>query len=1169
MCKPGILMERNIYRIKLSNALILFIFLFFNTTQAAPLEYFPAQLVQPDGDTINVFLTGDEYYNWVHDADNYTIIQDQSSGFYVYADLVDGILVPTSFIVSKTDPKTTYLKSGLNISPEEMLEKRNKFHRDSPDDMGRAPTTGTINNLIVYIRFADDPEFTDLVSLYDNMFNNSTAGYNSMYNYFREASYNALSIVSSHYPITAGSTVVSYQDSNVRGYFQPYSTTNTIGYNGDTERRTREHTLLVNAVNAIASQVPTSLNLDGDNDGRVDNVCFLVYGTTTAWATLLWPHRWALYTYTVNINGKRVYDYNFNIQASVKSSGNGVLCHEMFHTLGAPDLYHYTSNGISPVGSWDIMESNKNPPQHMGAFMKFKYGKWISSIPVISNGTYTLNSLTSSSGNCFRINSPNSSSEYYVVEYRRKTGPFENSLPGTGMLIYRINTLAGNGNASGPPDEVYAYRPNGTLTVNGTVNSANYSSTVGRTAINDSTNPNAFLSNGNPGGLSIYSIGSSGETITFSVGAIPSQPPPAITNLSVINPSSSSLTLRWTVPSGITGYDTRISTSPISDTNAFNNAAPIQISTVDPSGSLQNFMVSPLNFNTTYYFSIRTINSLGVKSALSNAASGKVWIAPVISVNPGSIQRSVMQGTTRIDTIRLSNTTVSPSSLDFTVSIKDNIIPKGIIDAKMVYKPVESVEKTETEEKENPQEIYGMSLFGQGGPDAFGYKWIDSNDPNGPSYIWEDISTTGTLASNWIPTGTYSAKDEGYSGPFPIGFNFNFYGNNKQQVYVSSNGFIMFGVLSGSHMTNAVIPAAATPNDIVSAFWDDLDGSNQGTVHYKQDGSRFIVQFTNWARYNQTSSLTYQVVLHADGKIVFYYNSMSGILNSATIGIENSTGLVGLQVAYNSAYITNGLAVKISSEPDWLTSNTQSGVVYYGSTAYIILTMNSEECQPGTYDLSLRINSNDPVNPVINVPVIMDVRIQTYLNPLTALIEGFYNGDIMVSDTVTVELRNTAAPFSLIDQAKIILDNTGTGNGSFLNAINGVPYYLVIKHRNAVETWSASGLTFSNNTLAYDFTTSADKAFGNNLKQVGSKWCLYTGDINRDGIINTVDVGSVYTDGFYGISGYSNTDLNGDLYVEIGDISIVFSNHVLGIQSRRPAGFLIGTEQPALKTIPD
>lgn len=497
---------------------LIFLFLFFIVIKAfaAPLENIPVTVTQPDGVVLNIFASGDEFYNWYHDKDNFTIVQDGKTGYYVYATLVNNKIAPTNFIVGRINPFFSGLAPGIRIPDEEILKIRNEFLANSPKDMGDAPKTGKINNLVVFIRFSDQSEFTDSVAYYKRIFNDSTSGRNSMNNYFKNASYNKLSVVSTFYPVTTGTFVVSYQDSHPRSYYMPYdSVSNPNGY---TSQAAREHALLRDAVTYIASQVPTSLNLDGDNDGRVDNVVFIVAGATTAWNTLLWPHRWSLYTYTVNINGKRVYDYNLQVQNSLKSSGPGVLCHEMFHSLGSPDLYHYVSNGISPCYTWDLMCSNTNPPQHMGAHMKWKYATWINSIPVISaEGVYTLRPITSETNNCYRINSPYSTTEYYLVEFRRKALPFENTLPGSGLLVYRINTTC-NGNANGPPDEVYIYRPNGTPTSNGTPASAHFSDLVGRTSINKTTNPSPFLSNGSQGGLNIYNITSYDTLISFTLG---------------------------------------------------------------------------------------------------------------------------------------------------------------------------------------------------------------------------------------------------------------------------------------------------------------------------------------------------------------------------------------------------------------------------------------------------------------------------------------------------------------------------------------------------------------------------------------------------------------------------------------------------------------------------
>lgn len=602
---------------KILNSLVLIMFcLMFlaETLQAAYLTNVPVKIKQPNGTEYDVFASGDEFYNWIHDAQGFTIIQDQSTGYYVYAKKEGEILLPTSFVYGQSRPELTGLQKELKFSDRIIRENMAEFIRtremkapgtENKKSNSMQLNTGTMNNIVVFIRFSGEAEFTDNLSTYTDMFN-ATSG-NSMYNYFWEASYNQLTINSSTYPETAGTTVVSYQDANPRGYYQPYSSTNTIGYtggDGGSMRRDREHTLLVNAVNAINSQVPTSLNLDFNSDGYVDNVCFIISGSPTGWASLLWPHMWSLYSQSAYINGKRVYTYNFQIRSMTLSSGVGVLCHEMFHSLGSPDLYHYTSNGIAPVYQWDVMENNQNPPQHMGAYMKFRYGGWISSIPEITtSGVYTLNPLVQPSQNCYKIRSPNSSYEYFVVEYRKKEGTFENSLPGTGLLIYRINTsVDGEGNRSGPPDEVYIYRPNGTTTANGSPGSAHFSGNVGRTVFNNSTNPACFLTNGSAGYLDISEVSSAGSTISFRVTIGNPLIPTLLSPIDNATNIGQRPTFTWNTFSGALSYNLQVATS-----TDFTNKV------IDRTGiSGTSFTaLSDLNYDSDYYWRVSATTGSG------------------------------------------------------------------------------------------------------------------------------------------------------------------------------------------------------------------------------------------------------------------------------------------------------------------------------------------------------------------------------------------------------------------------------------------------------------------------------------------------------------------------------------------------------------------------------
>lgn len=516
--------HRRLTHVRLDWLLILFVFVAVAGPPAmsAYLTNVPQKVIQPDGEALYCLASGDEHFNWMHDEAGFVIIQDHSDGYYKYAMLVDGNILPSAYIAGRVDPASVGLVPNIRPSAARMKAMIAGFRlAEASPPPSPAPKTGTINNLVVFIRFAGESEFTDAKSIYDNMFNSTTAGYNSMRNYFVETSYTALTVSTTMYPTPPGSTVVSYQDSHPRGYYQPYdATTNSAGYTGGddgSDRTNREHALLVGAINSVASQVPSGLNIDGDNDGNVDNVCFIVSGSPTGWASLLWPHKWDLYTQTVYLQGnKRVYTYNFQLQNSLNSSGVGVLCHEMQHSLGMPDLYHYTDNGIDPVYTWDVMDYNLNPPQHSGAYMKSKYTGWIGSIPQITTpGVYTLNPITSATGNCYKIASP-STNEFFVLEYRRKTGTFEGTLSGSGLLVYRINTTI-QGNSSGPPDEVYLYRPGGTTTANGSPSSANFTSDVGRTTINSLTNPSPFLTDGTQGGLSITDVGVCSSTISFRV----------------------------------------------------------------------------------------------------------------------------------------------------------------------------------------------------------------------------------------------------------------------------------------------------------------------------------------------------------------------------------------------------------------------------------------------------------------------------------------------------------------------------------------------------------------------------------------------------------------------------------------------------------------------------
>ena len=151
--------------------------------------------------------------------------------------------------------------------------------------------------------------------------------------------------------------------------------------------------------------------------------------------------------------------------------------------------------------------------------MKWMYaGKsWITEIPEITTtGRYSLVPLSQGPDNsCYKINSSNAN-EYYVLEYRKKEGKYEKNIPRPGLLIYRINTTVSDGNRNGPPDEVYIYRPYGSLVENGFLDEAAYQTNAGA-VMTDKTYPKPFLSDDSDGGLRITNLVIENDKLSFDI----------------------------------------------------------------------------------------------------------------------------------------------------------------------------------------------------------------------------------------------------------------------------------------------------------------------------------------------------------------------------------------------------------------------------------------------------------------------------------------------------------------------------------------------------------------------------------------------------------------------------------------------------------------------------
>jgi len=209
-----------------------------------------------------------------------------------------------------------------------------------------------------------------------------------------------------------------------------------------------------------------------------------------------------------------------------------------------------------------------------------------------------------------------------------------------------------------------------------------------------------------------------------------------------------------------------------------------------------------------------------------------------------------------------------------------------------------------------------------GGPDYFGYTYLDSNSLIGPVYDWIEISETGTMV---LPS-----SDDAWVGNINIGFFFNYYGTDYSQLAIGNNGLLFSGV-GTSQYVNQPITQTPSIHGLIAPFWDDIvTWGSAGAIYYQTLGTapnrKFVVEwYDNQHYYSSTSGITFEAILYeGTNNILFQYKdvdfgSVSGSTSgdrppynnggSATVGIEDPTGNIGLQYSFNEQVITLGLAI--------------------------------------------------------------------------------------------------------------------------------------------------------------------------------------------------------------------------------------------------------------------
>jgi hypothetical protein len=384
----------------------------------------------------------------------------------------------------------------------------------------------------------------------------------------------------------------------------------------------------------------------------------------------------------------------------------------------------------------------------------------------------------------------------------------------------------------------------------------------------------------------------------------------------------------------------------------------------------------------------------GLMASIHNNLKGQIRFTeslPAIGVSPDTVYMNVFADTTDSASFTIYNNGDDVLQI-YGIDIEAIAAPTMKAACLRKHRPQNNILKYKTPFKYTEE---------TGGPDDYGYKWIDSDAPGGPVYDWADISAIGD-------TIAFSNTDDGTT-PVILPFTFTFYGIEYDMVNVCTNGFINFDAPYYFYM-NTAIPSMLPPNSLISLLWDDLM-TDEGTVmsYYDADNNRFIIQYNVHPFGNFSEQFIFQVHLYQNGNILAQYHTAPGPDYGYTVGIESTDGSTGLGIAHNESYLHDELAILYHINPEWIDIASITDSIQPGDSLTVPVHAATYGMYGGDYQAKIIIRSNDTTQPVIEKPIVKLHVAGVSEIEVTPNILIFTDEYINYPDTLTVFIENTGS----------------------------------------------------------------------------------------------------------------------------------------------------------------
>ncbi|MDP8239324.1 MAG: choice-of-anchor D domain-containing protein [Candidatus Hatepunaea meridiana] len=398
-------------------------------------------------------------------------------------------------------------------------------------------------------------------------------------------------------------------------------------------------------------------------------------------------------------------------------------------------------------------------------------------------------------------------------------------------------------------------------------------------------------------------------------------------------------------------------------------------------------------------------------------------LPPIIRIVPGSIETDLFTGGFEEHDLVVENS--GDAELRFTTDIEIIVEPGD--DRDNASRTLRSTRRADGPRRDR-----------RGGPDDMGYEWRDNLEDDGPEYEWIDIREFEGVRE-------FVMGDDAITGAVELGWDFPFYVENFNRIFIDTDGWAGFVRSAQSINTPRPFPQNQAGWFYTLAILNgDWHGSGGGGPLYTWTNERdlMVITYHNW---NSRGGIggCFQIILNDAGMITFQYGdrindiprwwqaSHTGI-NGAFID-NNMYGFSMVNYGQGQDYIVEGRAIgcgPAGAWTRWVSVDPAEGAVEGDDEMTVTVFLDAAGLIEGDWEADIHFLSNDPASPDEAVNVLLHVtgapdievtwdEAYGYIDPIED-----QNNESVVDWNLMYEDLFTGGPYEMT----VILANLGTAD---------------------------------------------------------------------------------------------------------------------------------------------